>query len=83
MACNGEVVMVLETKRNPQVWKHFDLCLMSDSHEMARCKGCGKFMKATTNSTLKKHTDRHCPVTKAAAKKSEGGESSGTGSSKV
>ncbi|XP_022010974.1 dentin sialophosphoprotein isoform X6 [Helianthus annuus] len=83
MACNDEVVMVLETKRNPQVWKHFDLCLMSDSHEMARCKGCGKFMKATANSTLRKHTDRHCPVTKATAKKSEGGESSGTGSSKL
>ncbi|KAJ0804269.1 putative transcription factor/ chromatin remodeling BED-type(Zn) family [Helianthus annuus] len=70
-------------KETPQVWKHFDLCLMSDSHEMARCKGCGKFMKATANSTLRKHTDRHCPVTKATAKKSQGGESSGTGSSKL
>ncbi|MFS7940293.1 hypothetical protein Hanom_Chr05g00462751 [Helianthus anomalus] len=35
MACNDEVVMVLKTKRNPQVWKHFDLCLMTNSHEMA------------------------------------------------
>ncbi|MFS7989081.1 putative transcription factor/ chromatin remodeling BED-type(Zn) family [Helianthus anomalus] len=62
-------------------WKHFDLCLMSDSHEMVRCKACGKFMKAMANSTLKKHTDRHCPVTKP--KKNEMGEGSGTGSSKV
>ncbi|MFS7917296.1 putative transcription factor/ chromatin remodeling BED-type(Zn) family [Helianthus anomalus] len=67
MACNGkvEVVMVMETKRNPSIWKHFDLCLMIDNYEMARCKGCGKFMKATNNSTLKKYFDRHCPVTKA------------------
>ncbi|MFS7934309.1 putative transcription factor C2H2 family [Helianthus anomalus] len=38
---------------------------MSDSHEMSRCKGCGKFMKASANSTLKKHTEKHCPLTKA------------------
>ncbi|MFS7969139.1 putative transcription factor C2H2 family [Helianthus anomalus] len=56
---------------------------MTDNHEMARCKGCGKFMKATAKSTLKKHTDRHCPVTKATAKKSEVGEAFGTGSSMV
>ncbi|MFS7961533.1 putative transcription factor C2H2 family [Helianthus anomalus] len=56
---------------------------MSDSHEMAWCKGCGKFMKATANSMLKKHTDRHCLVTKSTPKKREAGESSGTGSSKV
>ncbi|KAJ0431969.1 hypothetical protein HanIR_Chr17g0854181 [Helianthus annuus] len=54
MACNDEVVMVLETKRNPAIWKNFDLCLMSDSHEMARCKGCGKFMKAPANSNSQK-----------------------------
>ncbi|MFS7914311.1 hypothetical protein Hanom_Chr02g00151901 [Helianthus anomalus] len=54
---------------------------MSDSHEMARFKACGKFMKATANSTLKKHTYRHCPVTKP--KKNEMGEGSGVGSSKV
>ncbi|MFS7988238.1 hypothetical protein Hanom_Chr11g01032331 [Helianthus anomalus] len=58
------------------------MCLMTDSHEMARCKGCGKFMKATANSTLKKHTDRYSPVTKATMKKSEVGEAAGTGSSK-
>ncbi|MFS7956118.1 hypothetical protein Hanom_Chr07g00650801 [Helianthus anomalus] len=81
MVCNDEVVMVLETKENPVVWKHFDLCLMTDSHEMKRCKACGKFMKATANSTLKKYTDRHCPVTKA--KKNEVGVASGTGSSNV
>ncbi|MFS7905596.1 putative transcription factor/ chromatin remodeling BED-type(Zn) family [Helianthus anomalus] len=80
MACNDEVVMVLETKRNLTIWKHFDLCLMTDNHEMARCKGSVKFMKATVNSTLKKHTERHCPVTKA---KNEKGEGSGTGSSNV
>ncbi|MFS8018720.1 putative transcription factor C2H2 family [Helianthus anomalus] len=56
------------------------MCLMTDNHEMARCKGCGKFMKAAANSTLKKHIDRHCPVTKA---KNEKGEGSGTGSSNV
>ncbi|MFS7954559.1 putative transcription factor C2H2 family [Helianthus anomalus] len=48
---------------------------MSDNYEMARCKGCGKFMKAAANSTLKKHTERHCPVTKA---KNEKGERSGS-----
>ncbi|MFS7959910.1 putative transcription factor/ chromatin remodeling BED-type(Zn) family [Helianthus anomalus] len=80
MTCNDEVVMVLETKRNPAIWKNFDLCLMSDSHEMARCKGYGKFMKASANSTLKKHTEKHCPLAKE--KKSEKGEGSRTGSSK-
>ncbi|MFS7948306.1 hypothetical protein Hanom_Chr06g00558391 [Helianthus anomalus] len=54
---------------------------MSDRHEMARCKGCGKFMKVSANSTLKKQTDRHCPLTKA--KTSEKGEASGNGSFKV
>ncbi|MFS8033244.1 putative transcription factor C2H2 family [Helianthus anomalus] len=54
---------------------------MSDNHEMARCKVCGKFKNATNNSTLKKHSDRHSPVTKA--KKNEAGEASRTGSSNV
>ncbi|KAJ0926949.1 putative transcription factor/ chromatin remodeling BED-type(Zn) family [Helianthus annuus] len=72
MACNEEVVMLLETKRNPTIWKHFDLCLMTDNHVMARCKECGKFMKSAANSTLKKHAERHCPVTKAKNKKGEG-----------
>ncbi|MFS8022829.1 putative transcription factor/ chromatin remodeling BED-type(Zn) family [Helianthus anomalus] len=80
MACNDKFVMVLETKRNPSIWKHFDLCLMTDNHEMARGKGCGKFMKAAANSTLKLHIDRHCPVTKA---KNEKGEGSKTVSSNV
>ncbi|KAM0069867.1 putative transcription factor/ chromatin remodeling BED-type(Zn) family [Helianthus debilis subsp. tardiflorus] len=76
MATEEGVVLILETKRNPAIWKYFDLCLMSDNYEMARCKNCGKFMKAAANSTLKKHTDKHCPVTKA--KKEEKGEGSGS-----
>ncbi|MFS7940398.1 hypothetical protein Hanom_Chr05g00463961 [Helianthus anomalus] len=52
MACNDEIVMVLETKQNPSIWKHFDLCLITDNHEMASCKGCGKFIKAAANSIL-------------------------------
>ena len=76
MASEEGVVLILETKRNPAIWKNFELCLMSDNHEMARCKNCGKFMKAAANSTLKKHTDKHCPVTKA--KKEEKGEGAGS-----
>ncbi|MFS8032047.1 putative transcription factor/ chromatin remodeling BED-type(Zn) family [Helianthus anomalus] len=52
MASNENVVLVLETKRTPEVWKHFDLCLMFDNTEMARCKYCKKFMKVVVNLTI-------------------------------
>ncbi|MFS7902146.1 putative transcription factor/ chromatin remodeling BED-type(Zn) family [Helianthus anomalus] len=47
--------MVLETKRNPTIWKHFDLCLITDNHEMARCNGCGKFMSSRQLDSKETH----------------------------
>ncbi|MFS7963232.1 hypothetical protein Hanom_Chr08g00735661 [Helianthus anomalus] len=44
MPSNEEVVLVLETKRNPKVWSPYDLCLMSNNTEVTRCKYYGKFL---------------------------------------
>ena len=81
MATNDDVVMVIETTRCPDVWVHYDLCLMTDSSEMARCKYCSKFLKAGSNSTLRKHLNKYCREKKSFdAKKAEAGESSGQAS---
>ncbi|KAJ0466476.1 putative transcription factor/ chromatin remodeling BED-type(Zn) family [Helianthus annuus] len=59
---NLRVVSVVPTTRNPDIWQHFDLCEMLDGPKKARCKKCGGFLKAGSNSTLKKHINAYCKM---------------------
>ena len=62
------VVRVIATKRNQEVWQHFDLCELSNGEKKARCKHCGKFYAKDANSTLKSHIQkRYCKALKNEA----------------
>nr|GEW83718.1 hypothetical protein [Tanacetum cinerariifolium] len=61
------VVEVTATKRNPEIWVNYDLCVMSDNLKRARCKKCSHFFKTDSNSTLRTHMNKSCPVVKEAA----------------
>nr|GEW54769.1 zinc finger, BED-type, phospholipase-like, homeodomain-like protein [Tanacetum cinerariifolium] len=68
------IVEVIETTRNKDIWKHYDLCKMSDGSKKGRCKQCGKFVTASSNSTLRLHFEKpYCPVRKVIP---DGGQSS-------
>nr|GEV56644.1 zinc finger BED domain-containing protein DAYSLEEPER [Tanacetum cinerariifolium] len=68
------IVEVLETTRNKDIWQHYDLCKMSDGSKKGRCKQCGKFIRASSNSTLRQHIEKpYCPVRKVIP---DGGQSS-------
>nr|GEY08103.1 zinc finger, BED-type, phospholipase-like, homeodomain-like protein [Tanacetum cinerariifolium] len=68
------IVEVLETTRNKDIWQHYDLCKMSDGSKKGRCKQCGKFISASSNSTLRLHFEKpYYPVRKVNP---DGGESS-------
>ncbi|GJV51093.1 zinc finger, BED-type, phospholipase-like, homeodomain-like protein [Tanacetum coccineum] len=59
------IVEVIETTRNKDIWQHYDLCKMSDGSKKGRCKLCGKFISASSNSTLRLHFEKpYCPVRK-------------------
>nr|GEW06535.1 zinc finger BED domain-containing protein RICESLEEPER 2 [Tanacetum cinerariifolium] len=49
------VVQVLPNNRNPQIWKDFNLCLMSDNTKKAQCIHCFYFFSKDSNLTLKNH----------------------------
>ncbi|GKA29284.1 zinc finger BED domain-containing protein RICESLEEPER 2-like protein [Tanacetum coccineum] len=68
------VVQILPNNRNPQIWKDFNLCLMSDNTKKAQCIHCLHFFSKDSNSTLKNHiTHPHCEAKKRVA---ESGQSS-------
>nr|GEZ39215.1 zinc finger BED domain-containing protein DAYSLEEPER [Tanacetum cinerariifolium] len=59
------IVEVIETTRNKEIFQHYDLCKMSDGSKKGRCKHCGKFINASSNSTLRLHFEKpYCPVLK-------------------
>nr|GEW80592.1 callose synthase 5 [Tanacetum cinerariifolium] len=59
------IVEVMETTRNKDIWQHYDLCKTSDGSKKGRCKQCGKFISASSNSTLMLHIEKpYCPVRK-------------------
>ncbi|KAJ9551686.1 hypothetical protein OSB04_015731 [Centaurea solstitialis] len=62
MGENLEVSKVIETKRNKEVWDHFDLCLMTNQMKKARCKHCKRFFGADSNTSLAKHIRKACPI---------------------
>ncbi|GJY37499.1 zinc finger BED domain-containing protein RICESLEEPER 2-like protein, partial [Tanacetum coccineum] len=68
------VVSILPNNRNPQIWKDFNLCLMSDNTKKAQCIHCLHFFSKDSNSTLKSHINHpHCEAKKRGT---ESGQSS-------
>ncbi|GJW35262.1 zinc finger BED domain-containing protein RICESLEEPER 2-like protein [Tanacetum coccineum] len=63
------ILEVLSTTRNPDIWKHFNLCKMSDNSTKAQCKRCFGFLSSGSNSTLKNHINHpHCEALKTVPK---------------
>ncbi|GJT78410.1 zinc finger BED domain-containing protein DAYSLEEPER [Tanacetum coccineum] len=52
---NDDVVRIRPTTRKGDVWSNYDLCVMIDGVEKARCKKCSKFYNPTSNTTLRTH----------------------------
>ncbi|KAD4888102.1 hypothetical protein E3N88_20175 [Mikania micrantha] len=69
---NLEVVEIILTKRNPEIWKNYDLCKMSSGPNKARCKLCGSFFKHDANSILKNHHEyKYCKALKNEATRAQ------------
>ncbi|GJW67422.1 zinc finger BED domain-containing protein RICESLEEPER 2-like protein [Tanacetum coccineum] len=68
------ILQVISTTRNPQIWKDFHLCKMSDNTSKAQCIHCFHFFSINSNSTLKNHIlHPHCEALKTVP---EAGQSS-------
>ncbi|GJX65683.1 putative RNA-directed DNA polymerase, eukaryota, reverse transcriptase zinc-binding domain protein [Tanacetum coccineum] len=52
---NEDVVRIRPTTRKGDVWSNFDMCIMIDGVEKARCKKCMKFYNPVSNTTLRTH----------------------------
>ena len=62
-----EIIEILQTTCNPDIWQHCDLCLMSDNKQKALCKTCGKLLRKDANSTLRQHISKYCVALKSDA----------------
>ncbi|GJV54271.1 zinc finger BED domain-containing protein RICESLEEPER 3 [Tanacetum coccineum] len=57
---------IIQTTRNNEIWKDFNMCIMTNGHKKAQCKYCFHFFSEGSNTTLKNHiTHPHCEVLKA------------------
>ncbi|XP_076930555.1 zinc finger BED domain-containing protein DAYSLEEPER-like [Bidens hawaiensis] len=62
------VVRVIPTKRNREVWAHFDMCEMANGSTKARCHYCNRFYAIAANFSLKNHFEKpYCKVLKQQA----------------
>lgn len=52
---NDDVEKIKPTSRKGDVWVNYELCIMKDRSEKARCKNCGNFYGAGSNTTLRSH----------------------------
>ncbi|GKE97743.1 hypothetical protein Tco_0021094 [Tanacetum coccineum] len=52
---NDDVVQIRPTTRKGYVWSNYDLCVMIDGVENARCKKCSKFYNPASNTALRIH----------------------------
>ena len=68
---DATVVKIIPTTRSKEVWEHYDLCLLSNGKEKARCKKCGMFLGKDGNSTLRSHTTKTCPAVKGQSDPSQ------------
>ncbi|GJS18994.1 hypothetical protein Tco_0413466 [Tanacetum coccineum] len=56
---------IIATNRNPQIWKDFNLCIMTDNSQKAQCKHCFHFLSVGSNTTLRNHISHpHCEAKK-------------------
>ncbi|KAK1432850.1 hypothetical protein QVD17_09752 [Tagetes erecta] len=55
---SNDVVRIIPTKRNQDIWKHYDMCELSSGVQKARCKYCGKFYQKDANSSLRNHVEK-------------------------
>nr|GEU76957.1 zinc finger BED domain-containing protein RICESLEEPER 2 [Tanacetum cinerariifolium] len=46
---------IISTNRNPQIWKDFNLCIMTDNSKKTQCKHCFHFLLQCSNMTLRNH----------------------------
>ncbi|GKA68201.1 zinc finger BED domain-containing protein RICESLEEPER 2-like protein [Tanacetum coccineum] len=61
-----QFVEIIPTNRTPEVWKDFNMCIMTNGQKKAQCKYCFHFFSEGSNTTLKNHiTHPHCEVLKA------------------
>nr|GFC69251.1 zinc finger, BED-type, phospholipase-like, homeodomain-like protein [Tanacetum cinerariifolium] len=69
---------IISTNRNPQIWKDFNLCIMTDNSQKSQCKHCFRFLSQCFNTTLRNHiTHPHYEVLKAQKNQnSEAGQTS-------
>nr|GEW81486.1 zinc finger, BED-type, phospholipase-like, homeodomain-like protein [Tanacetum cinerariifolium] len=69
---------IISTNQNLQIWKDFNLCIMTDNSQKAQCKHCFDFLSQGSNTTLRNHvTHLHCEVIKAQKNQnSEAGQTS-------
>ncbi|GJZ56748.1 hypothetical protein Tco_0612242 [Tanacetum coccineum] len=69
---------IISTNRNPQIWKDFNLCIMTDNSQKAQCKHCFHFLSVGSNTTLRNHIEHpHCEAKKAQKNQnSEAGQTS-------
>ncbi|GKB08595.1 hypothetical protein Tco_0836907 [Tanacetum coccineum] len=49
---NEDVVRSRPTTRKGDAWSNYDMCIMIDGVEKARCKKCKKFYNPASNTTL-------------------------------
>ncbi|GKB66723.1 zinc finger BED domain-containing protein RICESLEEPER 2 [Tanacetum coccineum] len=57
---------IIATNRNPQIWKDFNLCIMTDNSQKAQCKHCFHFLSVGSNTTLRDHISHpHCEAKNA------------------
>ncbi|GJZ42277.1 zinc finger BED domain-containing protein RICESLEEPER 2 [Tanacetum coccineum] len=46
---------IIPTNRTPEVWKDFNMCIMTNGQKKAQCKYCFHFFSEGSNTTLKNH----------------------------
>ncbi|GJY30477.1 zinc finger BED domain-containing protein RICESLEEPER 2-like protein [Tanacetum coccineum] len=57
---------IIQTTRNNEIWKDFNMCIMTNGQKKAQCKHCFNFLSVGSNTTLKHHIIHpHCEVLKA------------------
>ncbi|GKB07867.1 cytochrome b561 and DOMON domain-containing protein-like protein [Tanacetum coccineum] len=57
---------IIATNRNPNIWKDYNLCIMTDNSQKAQCKHNFHFLSVSSNTTLRNHIAHpHCEAKKA------------------
>ncbi|GJY90334.1 hypothetical protein Tco_0505530 [Tanacetum coccineum] len=69
---------IIQTTRNNEIWKDFNMCIMTNGQKKAQCKHCFNFLSVGSNTTLKHHISHQIRIVEvikgAAESESEGGK---------